>query len=350
MILNGTYGGLVEGNKDPLKMGRLKVRVPHFYGAVGGGSGFVSTNDIPWAMPAGMPAGGSGNAGGFSHLPEVGDKVWVRFLDGEPEKPIWEWGMQSYDDTNALHLHSYKTGLDGSVGAPDRAVWTRYNHAFELNAGGIIASTSGGYRILLNDSTTPASHDGSIMISTPLGNSLSLDDLTSTLTLVSLNDVDFQIDNSLLGLSYSYKWVTTAGDYSVDAGGLISLTSALNVEINAADSLFLDAINSVELSAGTTLGLLATTSLSMTAPIVDITADTSLQISSPFIYVGIGAIEPMVLGQTLISFINSLLLYISTHTHTSGEAGSPTSPPMVPPQATLSPLVPLLVSRGVFVK
>src|SRR3546814_1473831 len=98
MNLLGTYGGIVEKVNDPEKLGRVKVRVPHVYGATGGGTGFIGTNDIPWALPAGMPAGGSSNSGGFSHLPEPGDHVWVRFLDGQPEKPIREWGMQTITD------------------------------------------------------------------------------------------------------------------------------------------------------------------------------------------------------------------------------------------------------------
>jgi hypothetical protein len=105
--LFGTYGGIVENVKDPEKLGRVKVRVPHIYGASGSSTGYIGTNNIPWALPAGMPAGGSPASGGFSHLPDVGDHVWVRFLDGEPEKPIWEWGMQTINDAKGLKLHQY---------------------------------------------------------------------------------------------------------------------------------------------------------------------------------------------------------------------------------------------------
>ena len=98
MLLGFTYAGTVESNLDPLKLGRLKVRVPHVYGTTASGVGYIGVNDLPWALPAGMAAGGSANSGGFSQLPEKGDHVWVRFLDGEPEKPVWEWGMQTMDD------------------------------------------------------------------------------------------------------------------------------------------------------------------------------------------------------------------------------------------------------------
>src|SRR3546814_4627799 len=45
-------------------------------------------------------------------LPEPGDHVWVRFLDGQPEKPIWEWGMQTITDAKNLNLHHYELAGD----------------------------------------------------------------------------------------------------------------------------------------------------------------------------------------------------------------------------------------------
>jgi hypothetical protein len=332
MKLVQTYGGVVENNKDPLKMGRLKVRVPHVYGSTDSGSGFVATNSLPWAMPAGLPAGGSGSSGGFSQLPDAGDKVWVRFLDGEPEKPIWEWGMQSYADTEALKLHSYKTNIDGSLGSPDRAVWTRYSHAFELNEGGIIISTSGGYRAIFNDSTTVGSMDGSIVLSTPFGNSIEFDDVVGSITLNGLEDVNFQIGNSFLGQSFDYSWLT-AGDYGMEVGGILSVLASEAIEMSTATDFSADAIGAITLSAGTTFNLTALQTM-------------SLQFTQLFL--GINAVEPVVLGAKLITFIEALMTYLSAHTHTSSSSGGPTSPPVIPSEATLAPQVAGLVSSTVF--
>ena len=79
MQLLGTYAGIVENVKDPQRLGRVKARVPHVHGVSGSGAGYIGTNDLPWALPSGMPAGGGPASGGFSQLPAVGDKVWVRF-------------------------------------------------------------------------------------------------------------------------------------------------------------------------------------------------------------------------------------------------------------------------------
>src|SRR3954470_6030472 len=95
MDLQGCFIGIVEKVDDPEKLGRVKVRVPHAYGIFGTEVGAVPLDDLPWALPAGLPAGGSSASGGASWLPEPGDQVVVQFLDHEPEKPIWSWLMQT---------------------------------------------------------------------------------------------------------------------------------------------------------------------------------------------------------------------------------------------------------------
>lgn len=373
MTLQYTYGGLVENNKDPLKLGRVKVRVPHVYGSTGGGSGFVATNDLPWALPAGMPAGGSARSGGFSHLPEVGDKVWVRFLDGEPEKPIWEWGMQSYSDREGvlgiggLKLHSYKTGVDGSVGAPDRTVWTRYQHAIEMNAGGVIETTSGGYRLLLNDSATPVSFDGSIKLSTALGNMLEIDDLLSTCTLSILEDVNFLIGNSFLSASFDYTWNTTS-DHSTNVGRNLSATAAGTIDFSCVEDFKVDGLAGITLDAGMAMRFVAGTDLTTSsAGLTHFTAGTDLLLSSTGLMqltssgsmsldfaaltLGTGSTEPFVLGTQLYAFLLAFYTAYTTHTHivtgvqSGGGTGVATPTTMPAPTPTASLLSTTIVGR-----
>ena len=307
-----TYAGIVERNKDPLKLGRLKIRVPHVYGSSATGSGYIATNDLPWALPAGLPAGGSSASGGFSQLPTTGDKVWVRFLDGEPEKPIWEWGMQSIDDRDNLKLHSYDVGTP--VGAPNRTLWTRYNHAIEINEGSIIITTSRGYRMVLLDASTVASQDGKITITTQLGNMIELDDLDSTIKVTVLEDLYFTVLNDVIGTSSNFTWTTTNGDYSLTAGGAFSLTTVDNVEITTVSDFIVDSLNNMTL---TTVGEMTT-------------GFTTLKL-------GLAAVEPVVLGTQLATLLEALLLWLDTHTHTSATPGSPTSPPNAPATAIAIP-------------
>ncbi len=76
------YIGKVEDNKDPLKVGRLKIRVPIIHGDE------VETPEIPdWAEPC-FPFGGYDDEG-FFFIPTIKARVIVAFINGDPTKPIW---------------------------------------------------------------------------------------------------------------------------------------------------------------------------------------------------------------------------------------------------------------------
>jgi uncharacterized protein involved in type VI secretion and phage assembly len=72
----GKYRGLVVDRNDPEQLGRLKVKVPSL----------LADATTGWAWPA-SPYAGAG--AGFFFIPQVDDLVWVEFLEGELEHPIW---------------------------------------------------------------------------------------------------------------------------------------------------------------------------------------------------------------------------------------------------------------------
>lgn len=339
-----TYAGTVENNKDPLKLGRLKVRVPHVYGSSATGSGYIATNDLPWALPAGLPAGGSSASGGFSQLPTTGDKVWVRFLDGEPEKPIWEWGMQSVDDRDNLKLHRYATGTP--VGAPDRAFWTRYSHAIEINEGSIIITTSQGYRMVLFDASDVGAQDGKITITTQLGNMIELDDLDNTIKVTVLEDLYFTVFNDVIGTSSNFTWTTTDGDYSLTAGGGFSLTAVDNIDMTTASDFSVDALGAMTLSSIDALSLSGSAEVTVDAGAdMTLTAVGDMMLGGVNISLGLAAIEPAVLGTQLLTYLESFVAIFDAHSHPTAGLGSP-SPPTTP----APPVPPTILSATVLVQ
>ena len=72
----GKYRGVVVHNNDPLRMGRLRARVPEVLGEQESG----------WAMPC-VPYAGDGS--GQYPIPEPGTGVWIEFEAGDPSRPIW---------------------------------------------------------------------------------------------------------------------------------------------------------------------------------------------------------------------------------------------------------------------
>jgi uncharacterized protein involved in type VI secretion and phage assembly len=72
----GKYRGIVVDRADPEQLGRLKLQVPSLLAdAVTG-----------WAWPA-SPYAGAGI--GLFAIPQKDDLVWVEFLEGELDHPIW---------------------------------------------------------------------------------------------------------------------------------------------------------------------------------------------------------------------------------------------------------------------
>jgi uncharacterized protein involved in type VI secretion and phage assembly len=72
----GKFRGRVTDNRDPLSLGRLRVRVDDVFG----------DNSSGWALPS-LPY--AGNGVGLFVLPPNDSWVWVEFEHGHPEYPIW---------------------------------------------------------------------------------------------------------------------------------------------------------------------------------------------------------------------------------------------------------------------
>jgi uncharacterized protein involved in type VI secretion and phage assembly len=118
----GKYRGLVADRNDPEQLGRLKLTVPSLLGDVVTG----------WAWPA-TPCAGP-NIGIF-FLPQVGDLVWVEFVEGDLEHPIWSgcaWGkpggqseipdeaQQSYPDQVVIKTKSGHTVVLSDVSGSEK--------------------------------------------------------------------------------------------------------------------------------------------------------------------------------------------------------------------------------------
>lgn len=86
----GIYRGIVENNDDPLKAGRIQVRVyPMFQN--------VESDILPWAVYADALGGGSPDVGGL-FLPEEQSNVFVFFENGDHRYPVYFAGAPSMKD------------------------------------------------------------------------------------------------------------------------------------------------------------------------------------------------------------------------------------------------------------
>lgn len=72
----GKYRGLVDDNKDPEKLGRIRAKVPEV----------LNDQVSGWALPC-LPYAGSGS--GQFMIPPPGAGVWIEFEAGDVSRPIW---------------------------------------------------------------------------------------------------------------------------------------------------------------------------------------------------------------------------------------------------------------------
>ena len=108
--LSGIYRAFVVDNMDPLKLARVRVRVPMLHG-VSDGPNYLNDTQVPWATPI-TPAG-SGYDHGSCMVPDVGDLVFVMFEDGDRNYPLYLGGCygkggnsKQYGTTNDYTLYN----------------------------------------------------------------------------------------------------------------------------------------------------------------------------------------------------------------------------------------------------
>lgn len=77
------YDGVVTRRDDPLRIGRVEIRIP----------GMIDEPGV-WALPTATVGGGS-SARGFFYVPDVGAEISVWFKIGDPDHPRYvagPWG------------------------------------------------------------------------------------------------------------------------------------------------------------------------------------------------------------------------------------------------------------------
>jgi hypothetical protein len=99
---NGIYRGSVVLNDDPLKLGRVKIKV---FGIMD--STDIPNASLPWAVPAMPLSNGAGSSSGSFYVPDVGTKVFLFFEEGNHMSPVYfaeaqdgVSGLPSFKDTH----------------------------------------------------------------------------------------------------------------------------------------------------------------------------------------------------------------------------------------------------------
>lgn len=93
--LPGSYRARVEYRADPLRLGRIKVRLPLLHGIPGVDEDALSVKDLPWARRKNKGSGGY-DIGSFI-VPPVGSWTWIEFEAGNDDRIVYTGGVDGRD-------------------------------------------------------------------------------------------------------------------------------------------------------------------------------------------------------------------------------------------------------------
>lgn len=208
------YGGIVEDNKDPKNLGRVRITIPSVT------TEFVSE----WAWPAVNVAG---VLSGRFEPPAEGSTCFVMFMEGDIEVPIYMGGYWPEPDGVPETPEEFRRDIPTNRGykSPGGHL-IEYDDAEDTQA--IRLTSINGMKVHLDDANKL------LCLETPDGNKFCLDDENEQVTLESIGDFILTIagdENRVVDGDMNYE----AANINFTANSNISLEGT-NVEIIASAS------------------------------------------------------------------------------------------------------------------
>lgn len=224
-----SYLGLVEDNKDPEKVGRVKVRISLF--------SELSTEDLPWCYPMLGTHGNSAEYGGLN-VPEVGSQVRVTFPSKDLTAPYYSGAelnkvnRTTFFDDDYPHTYGYKDSIGNFVKINKERGTVQFQHNSTTNlqvapdgsikvglAGGAFFIFDNGKNFDLNLGTLDISGSADGSLEVQANNEINLKASTFNITGDVIIQGDFKPMNGASG-----SFITNGNFVEVTNGIITSIT------------------------------------------------------------------------------------------------------------------------------
>lgn len=125
--LTGFWRGVVEDNKDPLKAGRVRVRIYglHTSKKIKSDIEGIPTEELPWAQPCMPIHEGSISGFGVWSVPLQGSQVMLFFENHNPTQPRYFASMPAIPESKEQYSNNKKTNKNDGFQDPDGEYPTR---------------------------------------------------------------------------------------------------------------------------------------------------------------------------------------------------------------------------------
>jgi phage protein D len=240
--LPGVVIAQVSNVRDPLKMGRVKLKFPWL----------SATYESDWCRVAQL----GGVRGGGLILPDVEDEVLVAFDRGSLEHPYVLAGLYNGKDSPTKQSSGLEP-VDATSGRVNwRSVASRGGHALEL----IDAPTSParGVRLRTGDDAL----------------SIHLEQTTTTVTIDSNGTVSISGSRAVNIRSLGDLSLTAGGSVTISGGAAVNVRAGGKVGIDAGGAVAIDAVGAVNAKAAGSVSLQSAVNASVTATTVTLTGVT----------------------------------------------------------------------------
>lgn len=176
---NAFYRGYVVDNNDPLKLGRVRVRVPSIHGIYTDSDNYVPNSMIPWAS-SGIFNGAANDSGQYL-VPDVGSVVFTTYEYDNQAFPIYFGGIVSKHGSSSKNLSSLNINQNNKYEVNDDDLIKDIVHGTER----VIYKSLKGATIMLDD------YDGQeyIKIIDQSGQTISLENYSDKLLLRRGNEL-----------------------------------------------------------------------------------------------------------------------------------------------------------------